>query len=233
MRPRLAVLTLLLLSFCGPGSEVKPGRELYLAYGCAACHGERGDGRGPGAPLATTKPRDLTNLRSYRGPTSVDGIAATIAAGVAAGRTGMPAYPDIPKRERRAIAEYLRSVAHDPSRATVSAAWIRTPNPAVDVAAGFVTIENSAQQPVRLVSVSSNAADIVEMHEMKTDNGMMVMQKVAELNIGPRETLRLQPGGVHLMLIGLRKPFPDPAELTLRFDDNSTVTVPAPVRDED
>jgi copper(I)-binding protein len=232
MRPVLAFTFLIVLS-CGPGSEVRSGRELYLAYGCAACHGANADGRGPGSGLAHVKPRDLTNLAAYRGPSSVEGIASTIAFGVAEGRTGMPAYPDIPRHEREAIAEYIRSLAKKPSPVEVHEAWIRTPNPAVDVAAGFMTLVSTAADPLSVVAVSSPAANIVEMHEMKTVDGMMTMQKVQAIEIPSRGTARLTPGGTHLMLIGLKKPFPATTEFTLRLDDGTTVTASAVVRDED
>src|ERR1700754_1263159 len=112
----LAAIAILALA-CGPGSETKTGRDLYLAYGCAACHGASADGLGPGAGLSHIKPRDLTKLDQYRGSSTVEGIASTIAFGVAEGRTGMPGYPDIPHRERVAIAEYLHALAAAPPRA--------------------------------------------------------------------------------------------------------------------
>jgi mono/diheme cytochrome c family protein len=113
MRSPLATLLLLSVGIagCGPGSEVATGRDLYLAYGCAACHGEYGAGDGPAVGLAHVKPRDLADLAGYRGASSVEGIASTIAFGVAEGRTGMPGYPDVPKNERLAIARYLHSLA--------------------------------------------------------------------------------------------------------------------------
>lgn len=107
---------LLFLAACGPGAETSSGRELYLAYGCAACHGEGGKGDGPGAGLSHTRPRDLTDLDSYRGANSVEGIASTIAFGIAEGRTGMPGYPDIPRHERMAIARWLVSLDPDKTR---------------------------------------------------------------------------------------------------------------------
>jgi mono/diheme cytochrome c family protein len=107
---RLLLASVLLLAACGPGAEATNGRELYLAYGCAACHGVGGDGKGPAAALATVKPRDLRDVAGFAGPKSAEGIASTIAFGIAEGRTGMPAYPDIPKREREAIARYILSL---------------------------------------------------------------------------------------------------------------------------
>ena len=233
LRMRSLVLPLvLLLTACGPGAEVKSGRELYLAYGCAACHGANVDGRGPASGLAHVKPRDLTNLASYRGGSSVEAIANTIAFGVAEGRTGMPGYPDIPERERKAIAEYVRSMAKSPSKVAVYDAWVRTPNPAVDVTGAYMTLVSSADAPLSVVAVSTPIANIVEMHEMKTVNGVMSMEKVTAIRLAPRATTKLAPGGLHLMLIGLNKPLPRQADFTLRLDDGSTVTASAVFLDE-
>lgn len=230
----LIALTILVVA-CGPGAEVKSGRELYLAYGCAACHGANADGLGPGAGLSHIKPRDLTKLDAYRGPKSIEGIASTLAFGVAEGRTGMPAYPDIPQRERIAIAEYLHELAAAPPRARlrVSDAWMRTPNPAVDIAGAFLTIENNTAAPVALVAVSSRGAKVVEMHEMKTVDGMMTMQKVERISVPAHGTTKLAPGGLHLMLIELARPLLSPVELTMRFDDGTVITTNAELRDEE
>ncbi len=231
MRALIAIT--LIAAACGPGAEEKSGRELYLAYGCAACHGANADGLGPGAGLSQVKPRDLTNLKGYRGSNSIEGIASTIAFGVAEGRTGMPAYPDIPHRERVAIAEYLRELAMQPPRAKlrVSDAWVRTPNPAVDVAAAFITIENNSDAPIALVAVSSKQAGVVEMHETKIADGMMSMQKVASLIIPAHGTTKLAPGGSHLMMIELARPMFAPVEFTLRFDDGTVLSTNAEIRD--
>lgn len=228
----LAAIAIFVLTACGPGVEVKSGRELYLAYGCAACHGVNADGLGPGAGLSHVKPRDLTNLKGYRGPSSIEGIASTIAFGVAEGRTGMPAYPDIPHRERVAIAEYLHELARQPPRPKlrVTDAWVRTPNPAVDVAAAYLTIENGTSAPIALVAVSSKQAMTVEMHETKTVDGMMSMQKVDRIAVPARGTTKLAPGGSHLMMIELAQPLFSPVELTMRFDDGTVLTTNAEIR---
>jgi copper(I)-binding protein len=225
----VALIAVVFLIACGPGAEVKSGRELYLAYGCAACHGANADGRGPGAALAQVKPRDLTNLAAYARGNSLEAIAATIANGA----NGMPGYPDIPQREREAMAEYLRSLAAKPARVAVFEAWVRTPNPAVDVAAGYMTLVSTADEPLSVAAISCPAANVVEMHEMATVDGMMTMRKTNAIRIPPHATAKLAPGGPHLMLIGLRKPLPRQTEFTLRLDDGTSVTTTALFRDED
>jgi copper(I)-binding protein len=218
-----AALLVLLLAACGPGAEVKTGRDLYLAYGCAACHGENADGKGPAAALSAFKPRDLRDLSSYRGPRTAEGMASLIAFGVADGRTGMPAYPDIPKRERLAIAEYLLSIAHESVK--ITSIWVRTPHPAQSITAGYLRLENPTNKPVVLTSVTSGAARVVEIHGPS-------MTPLQRFEIDARSSASLEPGGGHLMLIDVVKPFPTMVPLTLRFDDGTTMTMLAQVRDE-
>ncbi len=212
------LLALIALTACGPGAEVKTGRELYLAYGCAACHGENADGKGFSAPLSTIKPRDLRNVKHFAGAKTAEGIAATIAFGVADGRTGMPAYPDIPKRERMAIAEYILSL--EPPRTQI---WARASHPMQTTAVAYVV-----SLPSAITAVTTPAARVVELHEMKTVDGVMSMNKVERIAAPPAD-------GAHLMLIDLVKPLRagDTIELTVTFEDGSRETIEVPVRDED
>lgn len=225
-RPRLLPL-LLLLAACGPGAEVKSGRELYLAYGCAACHGERGDGLGPAAGLSTFKPRDLRNHARFGGGRTEEAIATTIAFGIADGRTGMPAYPDIPRHERMEMARWILSLADEPRGVTAHDAWAGTSNPEWKIAAAYLTLVNAGDAPRTLVGVTSPKAKSVEMHETVTDGEMMSMRQVEKIAIAPGTTVRLEPGGPHLMLIDAGVREGDVVPLRLAFDDGSVVNVDA------
>ena len=215
---RRAGLLFLALAACGPGAEVKSGRELYLDYGCAACHGVNADGQGPSAGLSVIKPRDLRDRDSFRGAKSVDGIATVIAFGVADGRTGMPGYPDIPKRERVAIAEYILSLTPPATRIRV-----RASHPMQNIGAAYVEAI-----PKPLVRVTTPAAKVVELHEMTTASGVMSMRQVPRIASPPAE-------GAHLMLIGLARVLRagDTIDLTLTYENGTSETVRAPVIDED
>lgn len=213
-----ALLLLLFAAACGPGAEVKSGRELYLDYGCAACHGDHADGNGPAAALSSLKPRDLRDVTQFRGPKTAEGIATLIAFGVADGRTGMPGYPDIPKRERLAIAEYILSLEPPAVRIRV-----RASHPMQTIAAAYID-----RIPAPLLRVTTPAARVVELHEIANDDGVMSMKKVERIAAPP-------PEGAHLMLIDIAKPLRpgDTIPLTLTFGDGTTATVSASVTDEE
>ena len=233
-RVRLALLILMtLLLACGPGAETPDGQALYMAYGCAACHGEHGDGNGPAAPLAHIKPRDLRNVAAFAGPQTVEGIASTIAFGVAGGRTGMPAYPDIPKRERVAMARYILALKTTPRGVTASDAWATPSNPAWKIGAAYVRLENHEAKPVTLIAARSPVAGVIEMHEMTTRDGMMSMRKIDSLTIPAHGSVTLAPGGAHLMLIDLTLDLPAGSSfpLGLQFDDGTTLSLDLPVKD--
>ncbi|HEY0158105.1 MAG TPA: copper chaperone PCu(A)C [Thermoanaerobaculia bacterium] len=230
---RLIATVVIFLTACGPGSDAPTGRELYLAYGCAACHGEQADGNGPAAGLAAFKPKDLRDVAGFGGGKTAEAIAAVIAFGVADGRTGMPAYPDIPKRERLAIAEYILSLTPPAKEVALERAWAAESNPAWKIAAAYLELANRTDVPVAVVGVSSPAAKTVEMHETTVGaDGVMSMRQVERIVVEAHERVLLQPGGSHLMLIDLNRDLRagDRVELTLTFSDKTTRKVTAPVR---
>ena len=67
---------------------------------------------------------------------------------------------------------------------------------------------------------------------MVRDNGMMKMSPVQRIEVPAKGETALRPGGLHLMIFGLKKPLVpgDTVRLTLTFDDGSRVQVAAPVR---
>ena len=80
---------------------------------CAACHGEKGDGKGPEVHRFQTKPRDFTTgIYKFRstpsGSLPVDeDIFRTISHGVRG--TGMLAQLQLSEKERWAVTEYLKN----------------------------------------------------------------------------------------------------------------------------
>ena len=85
--------------------------------------------------------------------------------------------------------------------------WARATPASAPAGGGFLKITNTGAAPDRLVSASSPAADIVQVHEMKMDGAVMRMREVEKgLEIPAGGTVTLAPGGFHLMMMGLKGP---------------------------
>ncbi|RZN04635.1 hypothetical protein CWO91_30850 [Bradyrhizobium genosp. SA-3] len=110
----------------------------------------------------------------------------------------------------------------------ISQAWSRATPGGAKVAGGYLTIENKGSAADRLVSVSADIAGKAEIHEMAMDNGVMKMRPLDKgLVIDPGKTVKLAPGGSHLMLQELKGPFKqgDKVPLTLQFEKAGKVAV--------
>jgi copper(I)-binding protein len=118
---------------------------------------------------------------------------------------------------------------------TAHDAWVREPAPNRRVTAMFVVIENAGAAKRAVVSASSDAAETVELHEMVRENGMMKMSPVKTIEVPAGGKAELKPGGLHIMMFGLKaQPVAgDTLRVTLTLDDGTTVSVKAPVRKPD
>jgi periplasmic copper chaperone A len=99
--------------------------------------------------------------------------------------------------------------------------------------AAFMRIVNDGDALRAVVSGESDAAAVVELHVHTMDGGMMKMRRVERFEVPPHGSVTLEPGGLHLMLIGLKQDLTpgDHVDFTLVLDDGSAVRVQAPVRD--
>ena len=113
--------------------------------------------------------------------------------------------------------------------------WARASPPGAKVAAAYLEIRNSGGTPDRVVGASTPAAERVELHVMTVSDGVMKMRERTDFEVPARQRLVLQPGGSHLMIVGLRKPFAkgDRIPLTLRFERAGEVTIELEVQPAD
>lgn len=89
----------------------------------------------------------------------------------------------------------------------VAGAWSRATPAGAPVGGGYLTITNRGTSAERLVSFSTDLAGQPEIHEMKEEGGVMKMRSLAAgLAIPPGATVKLAPGGYHLMLLKLKQP---------------------------
>ena len=87
--------------------------------------------------------------------------------------------------------------------------WSRATPHGAAVAAGYLVIENRGANADRLVSVSvsPDIAGRAEIHEMAVQDGVMRMRPLPRgIEIAPGLTAKLEPGGLHLMFVDLRRP---------------------------
>src|SRR5580700_5809879 len=110
----------------------------------------------------------------------------------------------------------------------ITQAWTRATPGGAKTGGGFLTIENKGSAPDRLVGVSADVAGKVEVHEMAMDGGVMKMRPVeGGLTIDPGKTVKLAPGGLHLMMMDLKSPLKqgDKLPVTLQFEKAGKVQV--------
>ena len=110
----------------------------------------------------------------------------------------------------------------------ITQAWSRATPAGAKVAGGYLTIENKGAAPDRLIGGSADVADKVQVHEMTMNNGVMTMRLLDQgLPIEPGKTVKLAPGGYHLMLLDLKSPLKrgDKVPVTLEFEKAGKVTV--------
>jgi len=110
----------------------------------------------------------------------------------------------------------------------ITQAWTRaTPNGA-KIGGGYLTIENKGSTPDRLICGSTDAAGRIAVHEMAMKDGVMTMRSLDNgLTIDPGKTVKLAPGGYHLMMFDLKDPLKqgDTVPVTLKFEKAGEVKV--------
>ena len=103
----------------------------------------------------------------------------------------------------------------------ITQAWSRATPGGAKIGGGYLTIENKGSAPDRLIGGSADVAGKVEVHEMAMNNGVMTMRALDKgLAIEPGKSVKLAPGGYHLMLMDLKSPLKqgDKLPVTLEFE---------------
>lgn len=115
---------------------------------------------------------------------------------------------------------------------SLSEGYVRAVPPGQMNSAAFMQLENKNDRNVALVSAKSPASEVVELHTHSNNNGVMQMRQVEKFDIPAQGKLSLQPGGHHVMLIGLKRGLNEgvQVEVTLEFSDQTSATVSLPVK---
>ena len=116
---------------------------------------------------------------------------------------------------------------------TIGDAWVKSADEGMSAA--FGELSNDGEDDVTVVSATTDAAGMVELHEtVENESGEMVMREIDGGFVIPAGgALHLQPGGNHIMLMDLTGALRagDEVTVTLTFSDDSTFAFTAPVKD--
>ena len=132
----------------------------------------------------------------------------------------------------QAVASSAEGSAVEREPLSVRDAWVAEALPGQDMTAAYMIIVNEGDVEEKLVRVDSEFAERLELHTMEQQGEMMRMRKVDSIVIGPGEEVALEPGGLHIMIIGLsgRPKAGDTFTLFLGFESGASLRVDAPVK---
>jgi len=114
----------------------------------------------------------------------------------------------------------------------VSDAFARaSATPTAETGVVYVTIANKGAAPDQLTGVATDAAQMAHLHKSEMKDGVASMSPVGSLTIAPGETVVMKPGGLHIMLMGLKAPLKkgDHLGLDLTFAKAGTIHADVPV----
>lgn len=105
-----------------------------------------------------------------------------------------------------ALAAALAAAPAAAGELAVTGAWSRSTPPGAKVGVVYFTLGNDTKKSDRLLKLSTPVAAGVEVHRTEVLDGIARMREVAVLHVDAGQTLEFEPGGLHVMLTGLRQP---------------------------
>lgn len=110
---------------------------------------------------------------------------------------------------------------------TIDHPWARATAGQAPNGAAYMSLANNGTAADYLVAAAGDVAERVELHQHSMVDGVMQMRKVDEIEVAPGAPMVLEPGGLHVMLIGLKAPLKEGGSfpLTLTFKEAGDVEV--------
>jgi len=96
--------------------------------------------------------------------------------------------------------------AHAEGKLSVFDAWVRAAPPDTRMLAGYATLKNTGDTPIKLLTVQTDAFRQSSIHETVTEHDVTKMRELPRLDLAPGATIEMKPGGRHLMLVDPRHP---------------------------
>ncbi|MBW3604480.1 MAG: copper chaperone PCu(A)C [Actinobacteria bacterium] len=147
--------------------------------------------------------------------------------------TPLPWYRHRRPRAARGILERCAAtpLAGAASGSEIAVADARVPVPAGVNAAAYMTLTNDGDTADQLIGARTDIAGAVELHQTATEGGSTSMQQVDAVELPAGSLVVLEPGGLHVMLLGVTQELAegDTVDLTLIFEGAGERTVSAEV----
>lgn len=127
----------------------------------------------------------------------------------------------------------LISFSYAESGIELKDAWVRGTPPGSTITALYLNIENKGSENDVLLSASSDVSKVVELHTTSVDDkGVAKMEMLESISIPAGGTVKLEPGGMHIMLIDLQKPLEtgENVEVELVFEKAGPIKAQAKVK---
>jgi copper(I)-binding protein len=105
--------------------------------------------------------------------------------------------------------------------------WARASIGAAKAGAAYMSVVNQGTSPDHLIGAASPVAEKVQIHTNLIEDGVAKMRPLEAVEVNPGEPTVLQPGGIHIMLMGLEAPLVEGQTfpLTLNFEKAGTIEV--------
>lgn len=113
----------------------------------------------------------------------------------------------------------------------IQESWARASLGKAPNSAAYMTLMSHGDAADKLIAVSTPVADRAELHNHILEDGIAKMRPVEAIELVPGEPFVLEPGGFHVMLMGLKEKLGEGESLplTLTFEKAGEVTLDVPI----
>lgn len=141
-------------------------------------------------------------------------------------------HPGLKGRFFAALALVAMSLVAQAQGVAIESAQVRMVPPGQAVTAAFFTLKNLGSSERVLTAAYCRVAATVEIHQHITQDGIMKMRRLSQLQIPGGAEIEFKPGGFHLMLIGLDRSLVlnEIIDLELEFENGERVAFSATVQ---
>lgn len=131
-----------------------------------------------------------------------------------------------------ALALFLLPAAAQAGDVSVVDAWARATAGKAKNGGCFMTLKNAGHGADKLIAAKADVAERTELHTHVMEGNVMRMRQVPHMEVPAMGSTVLQPGGLHVMFLGLHKPLKEGETfpLTLTFEKAGAMTVDVTVK---